>query len=94
VSHDVILIYAASDFSNNKIMSDLRLIRNAQNTNTNLKLVDVILNGYDKTDYAHINNLLQIQNVFATKNMVTTLPVVEELYPINFKSLDFAKKTP
>jgi hypothetical protein len=26
--------------------------------------------------------------------MVTTLPVVEELYPINFKSLDFAKKTP
>jgi hypothetical protein len=37
---------------------------------------------------------LQIQSVFATQDILTTLPLVKSLYPISINTLDYARKTP
>jgi hypothetical protein len=93
-SNSVILIYDAGSFVGNKIIDDFKLIRGIQLDNKNLKLKNVIINNYDEFNTSHLNNLLQIKNVFAMQNISTTLPLVPELYPINMNTLDYAKKTP
>jgi cellulose biosynthesis protein BcsQ len=91
LSDQVIPIYNINNFAPTSLSKTLTIVRDAKNSNNNLKLKTIVLNGYDDKNQSHINVMLQINKSINKNYSFICLPFRENLVSINTNSIQYVK---